>query len=675
MRIKFKLKPRAVILISILIAVVMFTSAYIELNQSKRDIFQLLNEHSSSLIESIIQSSDNTLNTSFEIEDIITERLLNNARLIRTLDDANKITVEELIRIGRDNNLYKINIFDQNGNRILSNRVPEPDHEYGEENINRADRLAPILSGETDELGIGLKHAEFIEGERFAVAVARSKNRGAIVVNIDAEEFLEFRKRIGIGKILQEMTKHHGIEYIVLQDTIGILAASERIDTLEAITGSNFLTNALLTDSTFSRVTDFSSEEVYEVVKQFVFDEEIVGIYRIGISLEDVRNVESRMIRRLIIISLILAAISIIVLSIIFTSQNLQTVSEEYKKFKNLTSSVLENMDEVVIVLDKNKNITLFNRALRQLFNKEMNSSIGENILEFSNNILQLTDKDFGARNYFERQVLLENSIRYLLIGNSIIYDNNNEPDNFVIVIKDLTEIKQLEKEAAKNEKLTAMGELASGVAHEIRNPINAIGMIAQRLNKEFRVPENQKEYEEITGVLRSEVNRINKIITQFLNYAKPLDIKDENVDLNKFFDEIKSLFAEYAKQKQINFIIANDKDKDKDKIFRFDPDLIKQALINIIQNAFDAVSEQGKVKINYKVEDTRFLVEIQDNGPGIPPEIQKRIFDLYFTTRADGNGLGLSIAQKIIAQHNGSIYMSSTVNNGTTFKIILAGK
>ncbi|MBS4033156.1 MAG: PAS domain S-box protein [Ignavibacterium sp.] len=671
MKIKFKLNPKAVILISVLIAVVMFTSAYIELNQSKRDIFQLLYEHSSTLIESIIQSSDNTLNASFEIEDIITERLLNNARLIRRLDDANKINEGELIRIGENNNLFRINIFDRNGNRILTNRVPEPEHEYGEENINRTDRLAPILTGETDELVIGLKHAEFIEGERFAVAVARSNNRGAIVINIDAEEFLEFRKRIGIGKILQEMTKHHGIEYIVLQDTLGIIAASEKIDTIEAIPGSGFLMNALSTDSTFSRVTDFASEEVYEVAKQFVFDGEIVGIYRIGISLEDVRNVESRMIRRLIIISLILAAISIIVLSIIFTTQNLQTVSEEYEKFKTLTSSVLENMDEAVIVLDKKKNITLFNRALNQLFSKEINDAIGENILEFSSNILQLTDKDFELRNYFERQVLLDNSIRYLLIGNSIIYDNNNEPENFVIVIKDLTEIKQLEKEAAKNEKLTAMGELASGVAHEIRNPINAIGMIAQRLNKEFKVPEHQKEYEVITGLLRSEVNRINKIITQFLNYAKPLDIKTADVDLRKYFDEIKYLFAEYAKQKQINFVIQNV----NGDYFRFDPDLIKQALINIIQNAFDAVSEQGEVRINYKVEDKRFFVEIKDNGPGIPPEIQKRIFDLYFTTRSNGNGLGLSIAQNIIAQHNGSIYMSSTLNKGTTFKIILAEK
>lgn len=668
MKIKFKLKPKTVVLISILIAVVMFTSAYIELNQSKRDIFQLLYEHSSALIESIIQSSDNTLNASFEIEDLMTERLLDNARLIKKLDEANKITESELRRIGKVNNLYRINIFDKTGKRILSNRIPEPDHEHGEENINRADRLAPILSGEADEMVIGLKRAEFAEGERFAVAVARSNNNGAIVVNIDAEEFLEFRKRIGIGKILQEMTKHHGIEYIVLQDTLGILAASEKIDTLEAIPGSDFLMNVLLTDSTFSRITDFATEEIYEVAKQFVFDGEVVGIYRIGISLEDVRNVESRMIRRLIIISLILAAISIIVLSIIFTNQNLQTVSEEYRKFKTLTSSVLKNMDEAVIVLDNSKNVTLFNKASEELFDITSDSTIGINILDLKNNILSLSEKDFERRNYFERQITIHNSFRYLLIGISIIHNTDNYPDNFIIVIKDLTEIKQLEKEAAKNEKLSAMGELASGVAHEIRNPINAIGMIAQRLNKEFSVSENQKEYNEITGLLRSEVNRINKIITQFLNYAKPLDMKLSIVNLKVFFDEIKILFTDQAKNKQISFFTEGD----ETDTFRFDADLIKQALINIIQNAFDSVVENGAVSIKYQVKNNKLIIEITDNGKGIPPDIQKRIFDLYFTTRSDGNGLGLSIAQKIIAQHNGSISFSSAVNRGTTFKVIL---
>ncbi len=310
---------------------IMFTSSFIELNQSKKEIFQLLYEHSSALIESIIQSSHNTLNSSFEIEDLITDRLLNDARLIKRLDHTKLLSKDELIKIARENQLYHINIFNEKGNRVLSNLEPELDLQ-GNENNNWYDELSSILNGETDELIIGLQSLEFEQGERFAVAISRTNKRGAIVVDIDAEDFLEFRKKIGIGKILQEMTKHPGIEYIVLQDTIGILTASEKIDTLEAIQGSEFLMRALLTDSTFSRITDFSSKEVYEVVKSFKMEDEIVGLYRIGISLEAVRLVESRIVRRLIIISVILAAISIIVLSIIFTTQNLKSVSEEYQK-------------------------------------------------------------------------------------------------------------------------------------------------------------------------------------------------------------------------------------------------------------------------------------------------------------------------------------------------------
>ncbi|RPI71435.1 MAG: hypothetical protein EHM47_10240, partial [Ignavibacteriales bacterium] len=120
MKFKFKLNPASVILITVIIAIVMFTSAIVELNQSKKEIFQLLYEHSSTLIESVIQSSNNTLNSSFEIEDLITEKLLDNARLIRKLDSLNILTRDEIIKIGEMNKLFRINIFDKKGFRVLS---------------------------------------------------------------------------------------------------------------------------------------------------------------------------------------------------------------------------------------------------------------------------------------------------------------------------------------------------------------------------------------------------------------------------------------------------------------------------------------------------------------------------------------------------------------------------
>ena len=672
MRLRFKLSPKAIISITLLIASVMLISSYIELNQSKKEIFQLLYEHSSTLLESLVQSSKNTLNSSYEIEDLISDRLLDNARMIKRLDAAKSLSKEELINIGKENNLYRINFFDSKGNRVLTNRVPEPGHTHGEENVNRFEELEPVLNGEVDELIIGLKNAEFSDEERFAVAVSRANNKGAIVVNMDAEDFLEFRKKIGIGVILQQMSKHHGIEYIILQDTIGIIAASEKIDTVEAINNSEFLVSALSSDSIFSRTNFTDGLEVYEVTKRFLLDNEIIGLYRLGVSLEDIRNVEDRMLRRLIIISLILAAISIIVLSIIFTTQNLKTISNEYEKFKTLTSSVLENMSEAVIVSDKKGIITLFNKSAEELFKIRSDEVIGENISAAGGGFLKflesyINDKTQQDSN-IESPVNFNGEDKFLSFSVSPLDDPDTQQASYTIVIKDLTENRRLEEEAKRNEKLSAMGELASGVAHEIRNPINAIGMIAQRLNKEFNPTTNQNEYSDITQLLRNEVNRINKIITQFLSYAKPIDLNIKPVELKSYFKEIYHLFEDQAKQKEIKFILQN-----KDSfILNIDADLIKQSLMNIIQNAFDAIKKEGEVIVKYFSVRNNLIIEISDNGIGISPEQQKKIFDLYFTTKKDGNGLGLSISQKIISQLNGSISVISKVNSGTTFKIIL---
>jgi two-component system sensor histidine kinase AtoS len=137
---------------------------------------------------------------------------------------------------------------------------------------------------------------------------------------------------------------------------------------------------------------------------------------------------------------------------------------------------------------------------------------------------------------------------------------------------------------------------------------------------------------------------------------------------LNSFFEEIYRLFEDQAKQKAVNFILQ----KGDLTNCNFDADLIKQSLMNILQNAFDAVNKDGEVILQYQKIKTDLVIQVDDNGIGISSDNQKNIFDLYYTSKKDGNGLGLSISQKIIAQHNGSISVSSMINKGTTFKIIL---
>ncbi len=667
---KIKLQPRVVIIISIIIGIVMIASAYFELNESKKELFQILSESSSSLIETISMSSINTLNSGYEIEDLITERLLNNARMIKMLDSMKVLSHKKLKEICEENDIYRINIFDKKGERILSSWEALPGHIHDSTVTNRYSMLNPILSGETDQLIIGLKGAEHNGEKRYAVAVARSGNNGAIVVNLDAKDLLEFRKKIGIGKIIQDIGDNSGIEYVVLQDSLGILAASSSVKSIEPIEGDKFLSDAMKTDSIFKRIYKYDGREVYEVVKRLVADKDVIGLYRIGVPLDEVNSLEARMYRRIIIITLLLGAISIIVLSIIFTSQTLRTVSDEFSRFKTFTGTVLENMGEAVIVLDAGLNVTLFNKAAETLFGVLSVSVINSNINTLPGGRLNFISE--AVKNYHSGQGELQKSleingtIKHLSINISENISEQSSTENYTVVIKDFTERKNLEEQARRNEKLSAMGELASGVAHEIRNPINSIGMIAQRLEKEFSPAEDTEEYRTITGVLKSEVTRINKIITQFLNYARPMDLQISEIDAGSFFAGIYQLFLDQAKIKNIKFSVT----PEKELRFKADPELLKQALMNILRNAFDAVSENGLVNVSCTGTGNKILIDVSDDGPGIPDDSVKKIFDLYYTTKNEGNGLGLSIAQKIIDQHRGIISVDSGSDRGTKFTI-----
>jgi two-component system, NtrC family, sensor histidine kinase HydH len=669
-----KLQPKIIIAVAVIIGALMVVSAFIELQQSKDEILHLLTEQSASLIETVNQSSINALNSSEEIEYLIAERLFNNARLIRKLDSLNLLTQQKLIEIGKENSLFRINIFNEDGMRVLSNRIPEEDHLHGEENINRFEELKPILVDSLDEFVIGIKQAEFTNEQRFAIAVSRANKKGAIVINLNAENFLEFRKRIGLGKIIRDISDNPGIEYIVLQDSIGILAAGSSVDTMNAIESDPFLINAINSNNTYSRTHNYKNQEVFEAVKRLNYDDEVIGIFRIGLTLDEVRAVEDRMIRRLIIISLVLAAIGVIILSIIFTSQNLKTVSSEFKKFKSFASTVLENMGESVIVVDEQMKITMFNKASENLFKTKGDEIINKELSDLSNEIFLSLSDYCQDDNENCSDVTIDTKIggdkKYLNLNFTRNKDESGK-NNYIIVINDLTESRRLEEESKRKEKLSAMGELASGVAHEIRNPINAIGMIAQRLDKEFKVEKDSEEYHSITSLLRNEVTRINKIITQFLSYAKPLTLQLKKIDSKNFFDDIYRLFVDQAKSKGAMLKKLSDDSFE----MTVDPELLKQSLMNLLQNAIDAIYSNGTIEINYFRKEKDLIIEVSDNGKGIPENIKTKIFDLYFTTKPEGTGLGLSIVQKIIAEHNGTIEVFSEVNKYTKFKITIPQK
>lgn len=329
-------------------------------------------------------------------------------------------------------------------------------------------------------------------------------------------------------------------------------------------------------------------------------------------------------------------------------------------------------MAEAVIVLNSDFLIILFNKFSEQLFEESSDVIINKEISEIMNGKLGFIKNKISTSNdsniYFDNIVEINNEQKILSISITKNLNDKNKIENHTIVINDLTQTKNLEEQAKRQEKLSAMGELASGVAHEIRNPINSIGMIAQRLRREFEPKNDSEEYGSIIKVLKDEVDRINKIISQFLNYAKPIELQKKKINVKDFFNEIYLLFSEQANVKNINFNILTNENLEAE----FDPELIKQSIFNLVQNAFDSVNDKSKVSLKYYLFNSYLYIEVIDNGSGITDENKKKIFDLYFTTRKDGNGLGLSITQKIVSQHNGYIKIENNLPSGTIFKIIL---
>ncbi len=665
-----QVRPRYIIAVTLVIAAVMIISAVYELSQSKNELNQLMTEEASSLIETITMSSANTVQSNEEIENLISQRLLSTARMTAYLDSIHILSQKDLNMIAVENDVFRINIFDRNGDKVMSSFIPDSTHLNVPSKHESKEYFEEILKGEKDEIIIGLKEARHEEGERFAVAVKRKLNRGgAIVVNVDASYLLEFRKKIGFGKMIQDIGDNSGIEYILLQDDRGIIAASKTIKEMTSIAEDKFLSSAFEKDSVFSREADFEGHKVFEVVKPFFVEGDKIGLFRLGLSMNQMDALESRMIRRGIVLSIVLFVIAVIVISTIFISQNLATVKEEYERVQTYSGNIIQNMTDALVTTDKNGAVTILNKNAEVLFGLKESEILRKNLVNVLGKEFQFlgeTLNEKGDINNIEIEYTDSKKFnKILLISTTKAYNKTGVLDSFTIVFKDITGVRNMEKQVQQHEKMVAMGELASGVAHEIRNPLNAISMIAQRYKKEFKPEGNPGEYNSMTEVLLTETKRVNNIIQQFLRFARPPKLNKSKIKVNELVKDIFALVEPQCKSKGLLFEVKCD----CEETVNLDIDLMKQVLLNILQNSIDA-ADKGKISAMVFRKSDMIVFEISDTGMGIPEEKLEKIFNLYFTTKPRGTGMGLSIVQQIVSQHNGIVKVESKPGIGTKFII-----
>lgn len=654
-------QPHSLLLAFLVLAALMFSSGLIELHLSKNELMNLMEKQAHTVLVNLLVASSNSLLINEHLESYLRERLSNNANFIRHLYESGQINNLFLKQITEQHNIYRINIFNKEGKKIY--RSHKLLYEGLKEKTSPQEILKPIFEGHQDTLIIGLKEARFESGVRYAIAVAAS-DRSAIVVNLDAEQLMHFRAKIGYGMLLKKIVANPGIIFVALQDTTGILVSSGNVRELEGVKESPFLSESFQNSTFGTRITKFGSIQVFEAVQPFVHQGRLIGLFRLGLSLGPLDAIKARLYRRIIFSSLVLFIIGAILFTFILAQQKLNILEKQYQVVETYSSDIIRNVSDVIIVYGRQSGIKIFNQAAEKLFNKNEAEVKGLplSMIWDQSQCKDLVVQSVGCMQQIECKI--QNLLRYLCVSKSAFYDQNNN-ENTILVIRDLTEQKSLEAQIQRTERLIAMGELASGVAHEIRNPLNTIGTIIQQLDKDFEPKCKSAEYHQLARLVYKEVRRINETVQDFLRFARPEPIQPQSFQLSDLINHLFQQYQSLLTKQQLQFTL----DLTWDGEVSWDHRQMHQVLINLIQNALDVLSAHGKISIRVvDINEKELEIRVHDTGPGIPADIRSKIFNLYFTTKAKGTGVGLSIVQRIVYEHGGIISVESAENRGTTF-------
>ena len=481
------------------------------------------------------------------------------------------------------------------------------------------------------------------------------------------------------------LLKKEGVSYIDICNDKGVILISTEEERWQ-----NVIKIPTPGKINFINTQDKKENRVLQVIKPFNLDiDRQLDIWKVlpirnsylvvGVNLEGYYNRLSQTRRRIILNYSIIMALVLFGIYVIFKLQETYIVKKTLNEMKIYTSKLLETMDNAVISVDNKGKIKTFNRKSEEIFGKKKEKVLNKDCQEVLNlNILDesIFKKCLLEKKNISQEIILEEKglkKKILDLNSSFLTDESGEITGLVAVIRDVTEIKDLNEEVARHKRLAALGKLSAGIAHEIRNPLSSIRGLAQFVYNSFSKTDERKE--DLNTIIQ-EVDRLNKLVVQVLDFAK---LKKPNLtpfSLNDLIRKIVELFKLEIKDKQIKFDLELSPDISQ---IQADEDQVRQITMNVIINAIQAILRKGEIKI--KTESALLKGEpaiklmIEDSGIGITEKDFNQIFDPFFSTKERGSGLGLSIVYKLVEGHQGEIKVESKEGKGTKFVIFLPQK
>lgn len=376
---------------------------------------------------------------------------------------------------------------------------------------------------------------------------------------------------------------------------------------------------------------------------------------------EDIRNTA--------IISGVLILLGIAGFISMFWMQGYRSAQKSLQDTSAIKDQVVTSLPVGLIATDKNGRIAFYNSAAERITGLDLAQARGkEPDTVLPSLFCGLKESLDLGESIFEEEMeceFIENKVVPVSISASKIINEEGQFVGQVLIIRDLGEVRRLQDEIRRKEKLAAVGRLAAGVAHEIRNPLSSLKGIASYFKNKSDEDSGDKD---MAGVMIVEVDRMNRVISELLEFARPTDIRRKTTDVNSLLEHSVRLVENETSAKGVSINLDLDKQSLTAEI---DSDRFSQCLLNLYLNALQAMEKGGQLSIKeYLMDDSYIVIEISDTGSGIEAKKVNQIFDPYFTTKKKGTGLGLAIVHKIIEAHNGNIKVRSIIGQGTTFTL-----
>jgi two-component system sensor histidine kinase HydH len=387
----------------------------------------------------------------------------------------------------------------------------------------------------------------------------------------------------------------------------------------------------------------------------------------LGFNMDKIEKAVAQDTRNTIVMTLVLLLVGSLAIISLFLVQAYRLTRTSLSRVKIFSETLIKNMPIGLIAVDEKGHIGGCNEKAQEILETHCSSLLGKKAAEILPGELESMLAELP-----ERGGLLERDIHFVTAaGQNLKWEavaaglvDDGEASGKILLLRDVTRIRELEQEVAQSRHLRSLSSLAAGVAHEIRNPLSSIKGFAVYLKERLR---SDSEDKKTADIIIEEVERLNRVITQLIEFARPLELKKETTRLSDLVWRTMKLTEAQARENNIDVIFNVTGDESPVDV---DSDKIRQVFLNIFLNAMAAMKTGGKLEITLTREGENVRMVIADNGSGIREKDLPRIYDPYFTSKPAGTGLGLAVVQKIMEAHGGKIKVESVAGKGTAVSL-----